>query len=313
MHKLFKNLLLNTSAVLHDVEGAGLTPEQELAARREAALKTTKVVQAKEVPEKETPAAETAEEEMEEEEEETETVEETEEEKTARETKEAEENKLSVEDKEKRKQERIQRRIDKAVAGQRAAEAEVARMKALLDAKPPEEKLTKEEVEARAEALANEKLKTKEVERLQKEFNEACDKLQKEAIKLDDKFMTKVVDMSEELGAIPSRIIGILSDLDNGAEVLKLMADDIDEAEKLYDLQNRPEKLAIAIMRISDKLAAAKRPKPKDISKVPESVTPVTGSRSSSLVITQADTKDMAKYTAKRIAQREAQKKVRGY
>jgi len=37
------------------------------------------------------------------------------------------------------------------------------------------------------------------------------------------------------------------------------MVNDIDEAEKIYDLKDRPEKLAIALVRLSDKLEAAEK------------------------------------------------------
>ena len=216
-------------------------------------------------------------------------------------------------EKEARKQQRIQKRIDRAVAAQRAAEAEVVKLREQLAAKPDGEKLTEAEVQARAETIAAEKVAARELAELQADFNKACDKLQTEATKLDKEFTPKVVAMAEELGPIPSRVIGILSDLDNGAEVLKMMVDDIDEAEKIYDLKDKPEKLAIALVRISDKLAAAKEPKKKQISKVPDPVKPINGRNVQSLQITEADTKDMDKYVAKRVRQREELKKARGY
>ncbi len=229
-------------------------------------------------------------------------AEETAAEKKARETQEAK-------DKEDRKQARIQKRIDKAVAGQRAAEAELIKLKAQLEANP-DKKLTEEEVQARAEAIAAEKVAAKELEHLQADFNKACDKLQTEGTKLDKEFTPKVVAMAEELGPIPSRVIGVLSDFDNGAEVLKFMIDDIDEAEKIYDLKDKPEKLAIALMKISDKLTAAKRPRPRQISQVPDPVRPVNGSRVQSLTITEADTKNMDTYVAKRTRQMEERRKA---
>src|SRR6266404_2856483 len=207
-----------------------------------------------------------------------------------------------LKDKEDRKQARIQKRIDKAVAAQRAAEDEVVKLRAQLEANP-EKKLTEEEVQAKAEIIAAEKVAAKELENLQKEFNKACDKLQNEGVKLDKEFTPKVVAMADELGPIPSRVIGVLSDLDNGAEVLKFMVDDIDEAEKIYELKDKPEKLAIALVRIADKLTAAKKPKPKPISQVPDAVEPVKSSRVQSLTITEADTKNMDNYVAKRARQ----------
>ena len=173
--------------------------------------------------------------------------------------------------------------------------------------------MTEEEVQAKAEIIAAEKVAAKELENLQKEFNKACDKLQNEGVKLDKEFTPKVVAMADELGPIPSRVIGVLSDLDNGAEVLKFMIDDIDEAEKIYDLKDKPEKLAIALVRIADKLTAAKKPKPKAISQVPDAVEPVKSSRVQSLTITEADTKNMDNYVAKRARQIAEKRKIRGY
>lgn len=233
-------------------------------------------------------------------------VEETEEVKAAREKQEKEAAKL------KRKDERVQRRIDTAIAEKKAAEAEVTKLKAQLAANP-DQKLTAEEVEALADAKAEKKLQEKEIERLQKEFDASCDKLQAEGNKLDKEFTEKVVEMSKELGPIPSRVIGILSDLENGAEVLKFMVDDIDEAEVIYKLKDKPEKLAIALVRIADKLAEEKKPKPKQVSKVPNPVKPTRGANVQSTTITEADTKNMDSYVRKRAAMRQAQLKERGY
>lgn len=223
-------------------------------------------------------------------------VEETAEEKEAREKLERETAKAN------RKEQRIQKRIDTAVAAQRIAEAEVLKLKEQLAAKTEAgEALTEADVQARAEALAAEKVATKELERTQKEFEKACDKLNNDAIKLDKNFSRNINLMAEELGPIPSRIVNILSDLENGSEVLKFMADDVDEAEKLYDLKDRPERLAIALVRISDKLIAEKKPKPKALSNVPNPKEPVNGSRSPSTAITGKESTE--EYIRKRQAQ----------
>lgn len=229
---------------------------------------------------------------------------ETAEEKTAREALETEAAKA------KRKEERVQKRIDKAVAAQRIAENEVVKLKEQLAANP-DKTLTEEEIQRRADVIANEKVAAKEVERLQIEFNKACDKLQDAGNKLDKEFTPKVNEMAAELGPIPSRIIGILADLDNGHEVLKFMVDDIDEAEKLYDLKDRPERLAIALVRIADKLEAAKIPPKKQISQVPDAVKPVNGSRVNTTQITAKDTTPagMDNYVRKRQQQMEQRRK----
>jgi hypothetical protein len=313
MLKQFMNSGSLNALMVHEAEGATKTPV-ELA--REAIAKNTQSRTAdgdkepeKEEVEKEVEKEEENEEEGEEEDEdgekEEEEVEETDEEKAAREARE------KAEAKAQRKDARIQRRIDTAVAAQRKAETELAELKATIDANP-DKKLTEAEVQTRAEAIAADKLAQANLERLQKEFNANCDRLQEAATKADKLFTPKVVEMTNDLGPIPSRIIGILADLDNGPDVLRLMVDDIDEAEKLYDLKDRPEKLAIAIVRLADKLAEANKPKPKKLSKVPAQGDPIKpkGNVQSNVITGKESTED---YIAKRTAQREQQRKIRGY
>ena len=214
----------------------------------------------------------------------------------------------------KRKQDRMQARIDEATAARRNAEAEVARLKAQLEA-DPDKKLTTEEVQAQAEALAERKLQEKNLKDLQDKFDEDCEALRKAAKAEDKEFDAKVADMAETFGPIPSFIIGVLSDLNNGGEVLAYLANDEDEAERIYDLAKKPAKMSNELVLISLKLAEAKKPKKKEISKV-NGIKPVKnngGGTSQNTVITEADTKDMNRYVAKRIQQREAQKKARGY
>ncbi len=306
---MLKNLFLNTSAIRYDANNdQGQDDKSDVEKAREAIAKNTVTAQKEE--DKSDPEGtkdgdeedKSGEEDGDEDDEEK--VEETAEAKSAREAKETET------DKEKRKQERIQKRIDKAVAGQRAAEAEVVKLREQLAANP-DKTLTEEEIQRRADAIANEKVAAKELERAQVDFNKACDKLQDAAVKLDKEFTPKVVAMADELGPIPSRVIGILDDLDNGAEVLKFMVDDIDEAEKIYDLKDKPERLAIALVRISDKLAAAKKPAPRQISKVPDPPEQVNGSRVRSSTITGKESTE--EYIRKRTQQREELKKQRGY
>lgn len=232
---------------------------------------------------------------------------ETEEEKAEREKQE------KIAAKAKRKQDRMQARIDEATAAKKAAEAEVARLKAQLEA-DPDKKLTPEEVEARAQALADKKLQEQTIKKLQEDFDETCEVLRKEAKKIDKDFDDKVNEMAETFGAIPSFMIGVLGDLKNGGEVLAYLANDEDEAERIYDLAKKPAKMTNELVLISLKLEEAKKPKKKEISKV-KAITPVknNGGSSQTTVITEADTKNMDSYVAKRIAQREAQRKARGY
>lgn len=213
-----------------------------------------------------------------------------------------------------RKQDRVQRRIDEITAAKNAAEAEVARLKAQLEANP-DQKLTAEEVEAKAEALAAKRIADKELADLNTKFQNACDNLQKEAKKVDKDFDAKINDVAEQFGPIPSFMIGVLEDFDNGGEVLAYIANDDDIAEEIWSYKNRPAKLTKELVIISNKLADAKKPKPKALSKVPDPPSQVKGSRVNSTVITENDTKpaNMDNYIQKRIAMKEAQKKVRGY
>lgn len=248
---------------------------------------------------------EESEENKEEEEGEVEKKEETEEEKAEREKQE------KIQAKAQRKQDRMQRRIDEATAARRAAETELEKLKAQLEANP-DQKLTAEEVEARAEALAAKKLAEKEAKEIQDKFDADCEKLQKAALKIDKEFDDKIGDIAADIGRIPSFMIGVLSDLENGGEVLAFIANDDELAEEIWPM--RPTKMTKKLLEISEKLIKAKAPPKKEISRVPDPGTPVRPNRSSnSTIITEADTKDMNSYVRKRQAQIAEQRKARGF
>lgn len=209
----------------------------------------------------------------------------------------------------KRKDDRMQRRIDEAIAAKKTAEEALDAFKKAN----PDVKLTEAEVSEKAELIANQKLAAKNAADIQEKFDNACAKLAKDATKIDPKFNDKVEDMAEQFGPIPSFMIGVLEDFDNGAEVLSALVNDDELAEKIYNLKASPAKMTNALIRISDKLIEAKKAPKKQISKVPDPVEPVNGNRHVSTVITEADTKDMDKYVTKRRAQQEAVRKARGY
>jgi hypothetical protein len=312
MFKNFMNGVSLSSMMLRDADNEGGTPTAaELRNKQREELIKNNTVNADKV-EKETPEEEEEEneeneeeEEKEESEEEEEKPEETEEQKAEREAKE------KIEAKAQRKTDRMQRRIDTAIADKKNAEAEIARLKAQLEANP-EKKLTEEEVESKAEAIAAKKIADKEMADLQANFDKACDKLAKEAIKIDPKFNDKINDIAEQFGAIPSFMIGVLEDFDNGGEVLAFIANDDEVAEEIYSLKGRPAKMTKELVAISNKLLDAKKPKAKKLSAVPDPVAPVKGSRVVSNEITDADTKDMDKYVAKRQRQMAEYRKQRG-
>lgn len=232
--------------------------------------------------------------------------EETEEEKKAREAQEKQAAKAQ------RKADRMQRRIDENVAARKAAEAEVARLKAQLEANP-DQKLTAEEVEAKAEALAAKRLAEKQAKDLQDAFDAACEKLAKDATKIDKDFSDKINDIAEQFGPIPSFMIGVLEEFENGGEVLAFIANDDDLAEEIYKSAKKPAKLTKELVAISNQLIEAKKPKPKKLSAVPDPVKPVKSTRVVSTTITEADTKNMDSYVAKRQRQMMEKRKAQGY
>jgi hypothetical protein len=233
-------------------------------------------------------------------------AEETAEQKTEREAQE------KIAAKAKRKDDRMQRRIDTAVAEKKVADAEIARLKAQLEANP-DTKLTAEEVESRAEAIAAKKVADRELADAQARFDEVCGKLQTEAKKIDKDFDAKITDVATDFGPIPRFMINALDELENGGEVLAFIANDDDVAEKLYSFQNRPARMTKELVEISNKLLDAKKKPKKQISKVPDPITPVNGSRVTSAALTEADAKNMDTYVAKRQKMMLEKRKAQGF
>lgn len=166
---------------------------------------------------------------------------------------------------------RIQRRIDREVSKRKKLEDENKELKAQLAAKEAEgDKFTKEDVQKEAKRLASET-------RAQEEFDAACDRLAAAGDKADKDFGKKIQAMSEDIGPIPSQMIGILDDLDNGGAVLAHLANNVDEAEELYKLS--PARMALKLSKLSDKIAEETKPKPKPVSKVPAPNEPLKGGR----------------------------------
>ena len=180
----------------------------------------------------------------------------------------------AAKEKEDRKQARIQKRIDKAVSEAKSAKAEADELRKQL-AEKPVDGLSEEEVERRAEEKAARKLQELQMTDTKKQFEKDCDKLREQAVTIDKDFDNKIAVAAEELGAIPSRMIGILADLDNenGGKVLNYLADNIDEAEEIWNLSEG--RMTAKLIRISDKIKAAEKPAPKPKSKVPPPVSDV--------------------------------------
>lgn len=213
----------------------------------------------------------------------------------------------------KRKQDRIDNRIGEIAAQRDAANEKVKELQAKLDANP-DAKLTEEEVETRATAKANEKLREVELKKLQDDFDNDCEILRKAAIKIDKDFDDKIADVAEQFGPIPSFMIGVLADTENGGEVLAAIAADDDLAEKIWDLKSKPAKLTKELLELSNKLIAAKKKPRREISKV-EVITPLNSNNVREAIITENDTKpeNMQDYVAKRRAQMAEKQKLRGF
>ncbi len=232
----------------------------------------------------------------------------TEEEKAAKALEEEEKQKAAkIAAKAQRKQDRMQRRIDEAVAATKAAKEELERFKT----SNPDSKLTEDEVEARAEAKAAEKLAAKELEKLQTDFQKLCDDLQTKATKIDKDFDDKVADIADQFGRLPSFMLSAMADMDNGPELLVYLVNNDEFAEEMY--KATPAKMTRKLVELSMKLTEEEKGKKKrQISRVPEPITPVAGGRAVSNTITSADTKpeNMDNFVRKRQAQIEERRKM---
>ena len=162
---------------------------------------------------------------------------------------------------------RLQKRLDKYNGVNKELQKELESAKSQLEAKQAEGEipLTEEDINKRAKQIAAEEL-------TKKEFEAACNKLNKEATAIDKTFDKKVWAMAEDIGNIPGHMIGILDELDNGGAVLNYLTDNVDEAEDIYKLS--PGKMAARLAKISNKLIEKKA---KPISKVPPPMEHVGG------------------------------------
>jgi hypothetical protein len=202
---------------------------------------------------------------------------------------------------------KFQKRIDKKTAEGKEAAAKLAEAEKIIAAKSAEDgdRLTKEE----AEKLADQKAEAKVAER---EFVNACNRLADSAKKLDSKFDDKIKQLSEDVAPLPGYMIGILDDLDNGGAVLKYFTENADEYEDIIALT--PPKMAVKLAKLSTKIEADNKPKPKAKSNIPDPITPVGGKGgTNNAILTEADTKDMQSFVKKRQAMVEQRRKAGHY
>lgn len=175
--------------------------------------------------------------------------------------------------------ERLQRRIDKKTGNERQLQNEMRELRQQLAAKEAETgTLTEEDVKARAKEIAD-------VELNNREFAKACEKLEADALKIDKKFSEKIQELASDIGDIPSHLIGMLDDLDNGGEILAHLANNIDEAEDIWKIKSWA-KQSLALTKLSLKLETeAKAKKIKKISNAPEVKEGVKGGTKSPVVL----------------------------
>ena len=231
-------------------------------------------------------------------------VETKEEEKEEVETKDEKEEEAEAEDVEKLKRTitRLQKRLDKETGSKKDLNKELAAARTALEAKQAEGEviLTEEEVERRSEEKAARKV-------AEKEFVATCNRLFDDAVKIDKQFKNKVDAMAEDIGAIPSMMIGILGDIDNGAAVLSYLTNNVEEAEEIYT-KSAP-KMAIELAKLSTKLTT-KKPT-KELSKVPAPNDPVSGSANPKFDpynTKSTDDKDWIEKRNRQVAERRANK-----
>lgn len=219
-----------------------------------------------------------------------------------------------AQEKEERRQSRIQKRIDKLTASNKNYETEIANLKKQLEAKPIEG-VTEEDIERMAEERANKKLQEKLQKDAETEFFKMCDRLESEATKVDKNFIKKLEALVKELEMpVPGTLMTIVNELDNenGGAVLNYLTDNPDEAEEIYKLSER--KMTQRLIRISDKLKdTVHNVKPeRKRSNVPEPVSPISErSTNSDLIITGKESMD--DFARKRAKQVEERRKARGY
>lgn len=203
----------------------------------------------------------------------------------------------------KRTIDRLQRRVGKT-AGEKAELAK--QLKAAQDALTAKDaegdKFTKEDVKREAELIAKRT-------QLKNDFVNDCNKLDREAKKINPKFGEQVKEMADDLGPIPTEMIGILADLDNGAAVLNYLTNNVEDAEDIYKLS--VGKMSARLAKIGLKLEAEAKPKPKQHSKVPPPNKEIDGSNRGTDTIVLLDNEPMENWVEKRNRQI-AQKKANG-
>ncbi len=204
---------------------------------------------------------------------------------------------------------RLERRTGKTAGERDQLKKDLKEAKAALDAKVKdgEQPLTEEEVNRRAKDIAEQTV-------TQNEFNRMQEDLISDAKKIDKNFMTKINNLAEEVAPLPGLMIPALNELDNenGGAVLNYLTENPDEYEEILTLKS-PTKIINKLIKISDKLADEKKPKPKKISQAPDPAKKDIGGNASKNNDTlpakpTENMKDYVRIRAKQVEQRRREK-----
>jgi len=200
--------------------------------------------------------------------------------------------------------ERLKRRVSTKASEARENAKLLAEAKAKLAAVEDEEGkaiLTEEDVETRAEQLAEQK-------RLAKEFNDTLEKLEDEAKAIDKDFPTKVTELGEDYGKIPPIMIDMLGDIKYGGAVLNYLCDNPEDYESIRKM--KPGKMLVKLGEISEKV----KPKrvTREVSRVPAPNKPISSSNNQDTV-TITGKESMDDWVRKRNLQIAKKREARGY
>lgn len=209
----------------------------------------------------------------------------------------------------KRKIERLQKRVGRTVGERDDIKKELRDTKAALEAKVADgtQALTEEEVNRRAQNIANQELSVRE-------FNRAQEKLVDEATKLDKDFMKKINDVAANVSPIPPFIIEALNDLDNGGAVLNHFANNEDDYEEIVTMiaeRKSPIKVLGKLNKLSEKLIQDAKPKPKKISNAPNPPKAPGGNTKTPDTLPQKPTDNMKEFVRVRNKQIEEKRKAK--
>lgn len=219
-----------------------------------------------------------------------------------------------AQEKEARRQARVQKRIDKLTATVGTKDAEIAELKKQL-AEKPKEGLTEEEIERRANAIADARLRDKEADDAKRAFEKTADTLIKNATKVDKDFEKKINEVAQETDTLmPKYMVEILSDLDNGNghEILAQLANDEDLYEEICALSER--KMTRRLDKMSEELKSkGKKPAPKTERRIPDPIEPINdGGNNRGNAIPAKPTQNMDEFVRIRALQTEQFRKARG-